>query len=185
MTTIVVSGGAKGVGKTQLVCGLIGALSEYRWTAVKVTSHDHGNPVLVWEEKSAGQRTDTARYLAAGAARAFLVTTLSSDLSLLLHELLEKLDPDANLLFESNGIMDYLQPDLCLALEAGDYDSQPKASFGLTTQRADALVAHRDEDRMLRAEEPPQPVFHLADLERVSPEMLAWLRAKLKPAARS
>ena len=33
MAIIVVGGSKRGVGKTTLVCALIGALTEYRWTA--------------------------------------------------------------------------------------------------------------------------------------------------------
>jgi hypothetical protein len=41
MAIIVVGGSNRGVGKTALVCGLIRALTEYRWAAVKITSHLH------------------------------------------------------------------------------------------------------------------------------------------------
>jgi hypothetical protein len=41
MAIIVVGGSNRGVGKTALVCGLIAALPEYRWAAVKITSHPH------------------------------------------------------------------------------------------------------------------------------------------------
>jgi molybdopterin-guanine dinucleotide biosynthesis protein len=39
MAIIVVGGSNRGVGKTALVCGLIAALPEYRWAAVKIASH--------------------------------------------------------------------------------------------------------------------------------------------------
>ena len=81
MAIIVVGGGGRGVGKTALVCGLIAALPEFAWTAIKITSHPHLGPEPVWEETSAGQRCDTTRYLAAGAARAFLVAATEDDLS--------------------------------------------------------------------------------------------------------
>src|SRR5208282_1655489 len=74
MAIIVVGGSSRGVGKTALVCGLIAALPEFRWTAVKITTHDYGKPKPIWEETRAGQETDSARYLAAGAERAFLAT---------------------------------------------------------------------------------------------------------------
>src|SRR5579863_9866900 len=74
MPIIVVGGSGRGVGKTSLVCGLISALDELRWTAVKISTHDHGKPKPIWEETSAGAETDTARYLTAGAERALLVT---------------------------------------------------------------------------------------------------------------
>jgi hypothetical protein len=45
MAIIVVGGSNRGVGKTALVCSLIEALPEYRWNAVKITTHDHPQPV--------------------------------------------------------------------------------------------------------------------------------------------
>lgn len=45
MAIIVVGGSNKGVGKTALVCGLIAALPEYRWAAVKISSHMHTQAV--------------------------------------------------------------------------------------------------------------------------------------------
>ena len=50
MAIIVVCGSGRGVGKTALVCGLIAALPELRWTAWKITSHAarHGpQPIYV------------------------------------------------------------------------------------------------------------------------------------------
>ena len=37
MAVIVVGGGGRGAGKTALVCGLMRALPEIAWTAMKVT----------------------------------------------------------------------------------------------------------------------------------------------------
>ena len=62
MAILVVGGSHRGVGKTALVCGLIAALPEHRWTAVKITSDDHGQFAPVWEDTEPGQGTDTARY---------------------------------------------------------------------------------------------------------------------------
>ena len=45
MAIIVVGGSNRRVGKTALVCGLVAALPEYGWTAVKITTHDHPQPV--------------------------------------------------------------------------------------------------------------------------------------------
>ena len=77
MAIIVVGGGGRGAGKTALVCGLMRALPEIPWTAVKITSHEHGHRAKpIFEETAPGQGTDTARYLAAGARRALLVTAV-------------------------------------------------------------------------------------------------------------
>jgi hypothetical protein len=45
MAIIVVGGSNRGVGKTALICGLIAALPEYHWAAVKIATHEHKQPV--------------------------------------------------------------------------------------------------------------------------------------------
>lgn len=188
MATIVVGGSGRGVGKTALICGLIAALPEFCWTAVKVTSHDHGNTQPLWEETTPGQGTDTARYLAAGAQRAFLAVPALRDGSpvpefpQLLAELWSKLGPGAHVLFESNRIVQYLKPDLCLLVQGGL--AWHKASFSLAVRHGDALVAASGANQMIAGGEQSKPIFHLASLERVSPEMLAWLRERLPPVHR-
>ena len=59
MAIIVVGGSSKGAGKTALVCGLIEALAEFQWTAIKITTEDHGQPTPIWEETAASEETDT------------------------------------------------------------------------------------------------------------------------------
>ena len=120
MAIVVVGGSGRNVGKTSLVCGLIAALPELAWTAVKVTSHVHDEREAVWEEKGAGQGTDTGRYLAAGARRAFLLTAPEAfssgktELADVLDRFWQNLGRGTNLIFESNRILNYLRPDLCL-----------------------------------------------------------------------
>jgi len=184
MAIIVVGGSSRGAGKTALVCGLIAALPEFRWTAVKVTTHDHGQPKPIWEEKTAGQRTDTARYLAAGAERALLVATQPDELGRIAHQLLQNQKPQPYMIFESNSILSFLQPDLCLAVLGGLDRSQHKPSFSQFVKHSDAMVAHSDADRMLGGDENSKPIFHLAAFERISPETQSWLLLRLHPNPR-
>jgi len=188
MAIVVVGGSRRGVGKTALVCGLIGALPEFRWTAVKITNHLHGRAEHLWEEVTAGNGSDTARYLAAGAQRALLATVSldapapQRDFALLLAGLKAKLEPGANIILESNRVLEYLQPDLCLMVRAGadrTVEGPAKPSFSLAARRAQAVVEQAGADRMLRGGPESKPVFQLADLERVSPEMRTWLLLKL------
>jgi hypothetical protein len=199
MSILVVAGSGRGAGKTALACGLIAALPDFRWTAVKITTHDHGQTKPIWEETEPasvqGQGTDTARYLAAGAHRALLATppllddSPVSDFSSLLSLLWPLLGPGANVLFESNSILNSIHPDLCLAVgsdpERESANAQRKPSFIPALRHADALVAHADDDRMFQEGEESKPIFHLADLERLSPQMLAWVRLRLRPAPHS
>jgi hypothetical protein len=190
MAIIVVGGSSRGVGKTALVCGLIAALSEFRWTAVKITTHEHDKPKPIWEEKSAGHGTDTGRYLAAGALRAFLATPAmhnnpsTPDLVPVLDELWPNFGPGTNLIFESNSILRHLQPNLCLLVQGAADHATRKPSFTAALEHADALVTHAPLNRILAdgfcmAGRLPRPIFSLAALEEISPEMLFWLRDRL------
>ena len=174
MALIVVGGGGHGTGKTALVCGLIRALPEFAWTAVKITSHAHVAQT-VWEETTAGQGTDTARYLAAGARRALLVTADHDALGSIVQQILRDCPSPASVIFESNRVLEHLRPDLCLAA-ALSLKGDPKPSFGLVEQRMDAMVELAGHDHVITGQ---RLAFHLASLERISPPMLAWLRERL------
>lgn len=179
MAVVVVGGSGRGVGKTALVCGLIAALPEFAWTAVKISSHAHGRREAIWEEHEEGQETDTARYLAAGARRALLVTAGDDEFALRLGELESRLEPGADVIYESNRVVEHVRADVCLAVVG---DAEAKASFRGVVERADAMVARGDGDSV---SEGAKPVFHLAAMERVSAEMREWLREKLGAAGRT
>jgi hypothetical protein len=180
MAVIVVGGSGKGVGKTSLVCGLIAALPEFRWTAVKVTSHDYGISGHILEETQAGQGTDTARYLAAGAHRALLVGSETGKIPL--DELWANVGRGADLIFESNTISELLEADLCLGVLGSRADVKP--SFEPFMMRMDASVTRAGIIPVLMAVVPALPIFKLAHMERISPEMAAWVRLRLRPALR-
>lgn len=175
MAIIVVGGSGRGAGKTALVCGLIRALPEFAWTAVKITSHGHGRAQSVFEEPMAGQGTDTARYLAAGARRALLVTAGDDALGPIVQQILRECAPPGCVIFESNRILEHLRPDLCLAA-ASSLKGQRKPSFDIVERRMDATVALGGHDHVIPGE---KIHFHLASLERISPPMQAWLRERL------
>ena len=191
MAIIVVGGSTKGAGKTTLVCGLIAALPEFRWTAVKITLHEHEFPTPVCEETKPGDETDTARFLAAGAKRAFLATApvrdhaLEPDLPAVLDQLWPNFGRGTNLIFESNSVVHHVRPNVCLMIHAGPKRELPlperKPSFIAAVGHADAMVALSQADEVIQdglclPGQPPKPIFHLAALERISPAMLAWIR---------
>ena len=182
MAIVVVGGSGRGVGKTTLICGLIAALPERSWIAVKVSSHVHDTLPPVWEEREAGQGTDTARYRVAGARRAFLLAAPEATaLPRVLDQLWEECEAGANFIFESNRILDYVRPDLCLMVQAG---TDPKPSFSHAVRVADAIVVHADTDQVLSenlaAERRPIPVFHLASFEQISPAMRTFVLQRLE-----
>jgi hypothetical protein len=194
MAIIVVGGSTRGAGKTSLVCGLIAALPEFRWTAVKIAAHDHGHNTPIWEETQPGDETDTARYLAAGAARAFLATPPTCDqapepdLPSVLDELWPNFGRGTNLIFESNSVVHHVRPNVCLMIHAVPNRGLPlpqrKPSFIAAVGHADAMVALSYADKFIPdglclPGQEPKPIFHLAGLERISPAMLDWLRSRL------
>lgn len=174
MATIVVSGGGKNVGKTSLICGLLRALPEFEWVAVKIAGHDHGKAEALFEETEAGEETDTARFLLAGARRVFLMTADGPELGEGLKTLTSLVGPAANLIFESNRVLDWIEPTVHLAV--GEAVSGQKPTFTRVEHRLDARVILADRDE---AEESAPPVFRLAAPERISPELRRWLQERL------
>ena len=179
MAIIVVGGGGRGAGKTALICGLIRALPEIEWTAAKITSDEYGQRAPIWEESLPGDDTDTARYLAAGAQRALLVTADDAALSAAVEQVLKECPAASGVIFESNRILRHLRPDVCLAA-ACTLKGERKASFELVEQCMDATVSLGGHDHVIEGE---RMHFHLASLERVSAPMLAWLRERLEATA--
>ena len=185
MAIVVVGGSGRGVGKTTLICGLIAALPERSWIAVKISSHVHGTFPPVWEEKEAGQGTDTSRYLAAGARQAFLLTAPDGPaLQQVLDQLWAECGAGANFIFESNRIVDYVRPDLCLMVRGDADPDNQKPSFKAVVRMADAIVARANTDQVLSENlagaGQPMPVFHLASFEQISPAMTTWVLQRLE-----
>jgi hypothetical protein len=188
LAIVVVGGGTKDIGKTALVCAVISELSEFGWTAVKITGHSYEpRPFLsrqgseesaptVWEETVAGQETDTARYLAAGARRALLVTRSGSEIPI--DEIRAALKGDRNVIFESNRIIDAIVPDVCIALVSVD-SKEMKPSFLRLMRKADALVNVLPAGMAVPEFPFELPRFRLESLDRLSPELEAWLRMRL------
>ena len=154
MAVVVVGGQSKNVGKTSVVAGLIAAMPEMRWTAMKITQYeeefcpangepcecltsDHSVAVSVERDRAAG--TDTSRFLAAGAARSLWVRTRVGMLGDAMPLIRQELAEAENAILESNSVLGFLQPDLYLTvLDAGTADFKDSARQFL--ERADALV---------------------------------------------
>ncbi len=181
MPVIVVGGSNKSVGKTSLICGIIAAFPGFRWIVVKVTSHNYGAIGHVWEEPAPGaleegQETDTARFLAAGAQRALLVS--ASESTLPLHEMETALAGERNVIFESNRITEEIRPDIRLAIMSGS-ETGFKLSFFPFLSTADAVIAPPGAEIVLPDAVARIPVFRLESPNEISPELLEWLRNRL------
>ena len=175
MAVIVVSGDGRNVGKTSVVCALIAAVPEFRWTAVKISTHAHQLRDPVWRETAPGQGSDTARYLAAGAERAYLVAAAEEEVAGRLELLRADAAGAADWIFESNRVLAALRPDLCLAV-LGAEGSALKPSFARIADRAHATVRRGEQNRVLDG---PGVGFEIADMGQLSPPMRQWVRLRL------
>lgn len=154
MAVVVVGGHSRNIGKTSVVAGLIARLPEMRWTAFKITQYGHGfctadgapcdcvtddHTMAVSEERNPASGTDTARFLAADAARALWVRTRQGMLGQAMPRIRKELAGAENAILESNSVMQFLQPDLYLSvLDAGVADFKDSARLFL--DRADAVL---------------------------------------------
>ncbi|MGA2714647.1 MAG: hypothetical protein ABSG41_16215 [Bryobacteraceae bacterium] len=157
---IVVGGHSRNIGKTSVVCGVIRALPGWNWTAIKITQYGHGicsrdgeacdcsdpaHPIAVSQETGATPSTDSGRFLAAGAARAFWVRTPAGELNEAMPRVRRLLAESENTIIESNSILRFLQPDVCaMVLDGGVADFKPTSLRFL--DRANVLVVTGDAD---------------------------------------
>lgn len=176
MAIVVVGGQTKGVGKTSVSVGLIAALAERRWTAFKISLARDGElctGIEVCEEADAGSTSDTARFLAAGAVRAFRVRARRENLAEAVARILPVMDAAENVLIESNSVVDFLQPDVYLSvIDPAAEDFKPSARALL--DRADALLVPAGS-----LVEAGVPVLTIRPPEYVPVEVVEFVRARL------
>lgn len=156
MAIVVIGGHSRSVGKTSVVAGLISALREFDWTAVKITQYGHGicsangepcdcatsdHSWAISEEKDRSGKSDTSRFLIAGAQRALWVRTEQGRLAEAMPELRRRLEGAGNVIIESNTVVKFLRPDLYLTvLDPATADFKNSAREFL--DRADAVILH-------------------------------------------
>lgn len=151
---VVVGGHSRSVGKTSVICGLIRALPELDWSAVKITQYGHGvcsqdgkpcecadplHPVMMSTEAGAKPESDSGRFLASGARRAFWLRTAAGDLAEAMPRLRALLNEGGNFILESNSVIQLLRPDFYVLVVDG---SKPdfKASCRRVIDRADMIA---------------------------------------------
>lgn len=151
---LLVGGHTRSIGKTSLVVDIIRAFPDAAWTAAKITQYGHGlcsingnrchcapqqHSFALDEETSRDNRTDTARFLVAGAARSLWLRTKQGRLAEAMPLLREALHDAGNVIIESNSLMDLLHPDLYLVvLDPAFTDFKPSARQHL--DQADAFI---------------------------------------------
>ena len=197
---IVVGGHSRNIGKTSVTAGLIAALPHYNWTAMKITQHGHGvcsaagqpcdcaieptHPYAISEETDPGGRSDSARFLAAGARRSYWLRTAVGQLGNALPVIRRILESSAYAIFESNSILQFFRPDLYLVVldfRVADF----KESALRYLDRADAVLAIESGARepawsgVARRLWDSKPRFPAAPPRYVTPELVAYAERKL------
>jgi len=140
---LVVGGHSRNIGKTSVVAGIIRRLRSWKWTAVKITQFGHGvcshageacgcetepeHPFALSEEYEPS-KTDSGRFLAAGAVRSFWLRTPMGELARAKTTLGKILGQSENVIMESNSVLELVEPDLFLmVLDFSCQDFKPSS----------------------------------------------------------
>jgi hypothetical protein len=200
LAIVVIGGHSRSVGKTSVVAGLISALREYDWTAVKITQYGHGvcsangapcdcatadHSWAISEEKDRRGESDTSRFLLAGAARALWVRSEQGRLAEAMPALRKRLDLSRHVIVESNSVLKFLRPDLYLTvLDPGTEDFKTSAREFL--DRAAAVILHDGSRNGTAAWQAvslkpvaEKPVFRIAPPPYVTPEIIEFVRTRI------
>ena len=203
MSVVVVGGHSRNLGKTSVVAGLIAALPELRWTAVKITQYGHGicsvngescgcavdeHTWAITEEQDRGGKSDTSRFLVAGAARSLWVRTKQGRLAAAMPDLRSELAVAENVILESNSVMKFLRPDVYLTvLDPSTADFKESAREFLDF--AGAVILHEGapgetaawKDVSLKPAA-GKPVFRIRPPQYVTGEMVEFVRRAIQNA---
>jgi hypothetical protein len=193
MAIVVIGGHSRSVGKTSVVAGLISALREFDWTAVKITQYGHGicsangeacdcatgdHSWAISEEKDRGGESDTSRFLLAGAARALWMRTEQGRLAEAMPALRRRIELSRNVMLESNSVLKFIRPDLYITvLDPGTEDFKKSAQEFL--DRAGAVILHRRAgtwDGISLKPVAGRPVFRITPPPYVTAEMVEFVR---------
>jgi hypothetical protein len=205
MPTLVIGGHTRSVGKTSVVAGIIAALPEFHWTALKITQYGHGicsangeacdcvtadHSLAVSEEKDRSGESDTSRFLVAGADRSWWIRTQQGQLAEAMPRIRKILATSQNTIIESNSILRFLKPDLYLTVldpQVADF----KASAQTFLDRADAVLLHSADGQSDRHSKQPvwervslkpvldRPVFAIRPPDYVTTEIVDFVCSKL------
>jgi hypothetical protein len=198
MAIIVIGGHSRSVGKTSVVAGLISALPEFHWTAVKITQYGHGvcsangqacdcatadHSWAISEERDRSGESDTSRFLIAGAAQTFWVRTEQGRLAEAMPALRQRLADARNVIIESNSVLKFLKPDLYLTvLDPSTADFKNSAREFL--DRASAVILHQTPDgpawqSVSLKPVAGRPVFRITPPPYVTAEIADFVRSSL------
>ena len=157
MALVVVGGNTRNIGKTSVVAGLIAALRERDWTAIKITQYGHGicsadgtacdcatadHTIAFTEERDRSGQSDSSRYLVAGAIRSLWVRTQQGELFEAMPRLRREIANAGDVIIESNSVLQFLQPYLFLSVLDPAIDDFKKSARRYL-DRADVILMAR------------------------------------------
>jgi hypothetical protein len=199
MAIVVIGGHSRSVGKTSVVAGLIAALPELNWTALKITQFGHGicsadgKPCdcdtgddhfrALSDERELDGHSDTSRFLVAGARRSLWVRTRQGRLGEAMPDLERKIAGAENVIMESNSVIRFLKPDLYLSvLDTETEDFKDSAREFL--DRADAIILHQANGRAAWKSVSMdalagKPIFRIEPPPYVTDEIVEFVRDRL------
>ncbi|MGB8990001.1 MAG: hypothetical protein WCC37_25615 [Candidatus Sulfotelmatobacter sp.] len=194
MAIVVIGGHSRSVGKTSVVAGLIAALPEYDWTAVKITQYGHGicsangeacdcatgdHSWAISEEKDRSGESDTSRFLVAGAERSLWVRTEQGRLAEAMPALRRRIESASNVIVESNSVLKFMRPDLYVTVldpETEDF----KKSAQEFMDRAGAVILHDHADAAWHGVSlkpvADRPLFRISPPPYVTMEIVEFVR---------
>jgi hypothetical protein len=199
MAIVVVGGHSRSVGKTSVVAGLIEALQERDWTAVKITQYGHGicsangeacdcvtadHASAITEERDRSGESDTSRFLVAGARRSLWVRTQQGFLAEAMPRVRKEIAAAGNVIIESNSVMKFIRPDLYLTVldpDTADFKDSARNFIDL----ASAVILHESsKDSRSWKNVSLKPVanrltFRISPPPYVTPEIVEFVKAKL------
>jgi hypothetical protein len=201
MAIVIIGGHSRSVGKTSVVSGLIAALAEFDWTAVKITQYGHGicsangeacdcattdHAWAISEEKDRSGESDTSRFLVAGAGRSLWVRTEQGRLAEAMPALRQRIEQAHNVIVESNSVLKFLRPDLYLTvLDPATPDFKTSAREFL--DRSSAVILHQPSGNGGSAWQnvslkpvAGRPIFPIAPPPYVTPEIVNFVREVLQ-----
>ncbi len=201
MAIVIIGGHSRSVGKTSVAAGLIAALREFDWTAVKITQYGHGvcsangapcdcatadHAWAISDEKDRSGESDTSRYLLAGAARALWVRTEQGRLAEAMPALRKRLQNSPHVIIESNSVLKFLRPDLYLTVLDPD-TADFKTSAREFLDRATAVILHDNSTNGNSSWQSvslkpvaDRPIFRISPPPYVTPEISEFVRARLE-----
>jgi hypothetical protein len=199
MAIVVVGGQSRDIGKTSVMAGLIAALPEKNWIALKITQYGHGicsvngrrcecaaddHRFAILQEQDRSGRKDTSRFLLAGAVRSLWVRVKQGQLAVVMPELRPILDSHPSVMIESNSILNFIRPDLYLSVLRFDIADFKQSARDMLRFADAAVLVESNAKHPVWSGSPPRipdgiPVYPVSPPGFVSEDLIRIVRSRI------